>query len=302
MDKSSFKKGIFFAVSAYVMWGSLPVYWKAISAVNSLHLFSFRILFSMLLVCSILIAQKNINWLTIFKDRKKALLMVLESFAISFNLGLFVWAVHNGFTIQTSLGNFIAPLIAVMMGLCFFKERLNVLQWIAFAMALTGVLILSFFTGAPPWVSLGLAFSFALYGLLKKSVTLSAMESLGAEMLIASPVSLVILLIPLAASQGRFPDFHGLLYLAELPLFTMILFLLCGAVTIFPMYLFSKGAKLLPLSTLGFIKYINPTLTFLTGVFIFREPFPLRNLIPFGFIWAAVILYIISLKFVPKLK
>ena len=303
MDKSSFRRGVFFAILAYVLWGSLPIYWRSLSAVNPLHLFCFRILFSMLLVGTILLAKKNISWLVLFKDRRKALLMVLESFAICFNLGLFVWAINTGNIIQTSLGNYIAPLISVVLGLCFFKEKLCRLQWLAFAFALAGVLILTVFTGAPPWISLGLAFSFALYGLLKKNVSLSAMESLGAEVLIATPVCLLLLFIPFGAGQGgTFPSVQGLFYLADLPLVTLFLLLLCGVVTILPMYFFSKGAKMLPLSTLGFIKYINPTLTFITGVFIFREPFPLRNLIPFGFIWAAVVLYIISLRLAAREK
>jgi chloramphenicol-sensitive protein RarD len=301
MDKSSFGRGIFFALSAYIMWGSSPIYWKSISAINPFHLFCFRLLFSLVLVGSILFAQRNIAWLAVFKDRRKALLMILETFAISFNMGLFVWAISNGYTIQTSLGNYIAPLISVVLGLCFFKEKLNRLQWFAFALAITGVLILTVFTGSLPWISLGLAFSFALFSLLKKNVSLSALESLGAEMLVISPVCLALLFIPFGTTQdSAFSGVQGLFYILKLPLPILILFLLCGVVTIMPMYMFSRGAKMLSLSTLGFVKYINPTLTFLTGVFIFREPFPLRNLIAFGFIWAATVLYIISLKITPK--
>ena len=301
MNSSSFGKGIFFAASAYVLWGILPMYWKLISAVSSLHLICFRILFSFLLVSGILFAQKNISWLGFFGSRRKGFLLVLEAFAISFNWGLYIWAVNGGHIIETSLGNYMSPVISIVLGLCFFREKLKLLQWFAFALVIAGVLILTVFTGAPPWVSLGLAFSFSLYGLLKKNVSLTALESLGAETLIASPFCLLLLFMPLGTTQGSvFPDWQGLFYLTELPVHTLVLFLLCGAVTTLPMYLFSKGAKMLPLSTLGFVQYVNPTLTFLSGVFVFREAFPLKNLIAYGCIWTAVILYVISLKFTPR--
>jgi chloramphenicol-sensitive protein RarD len=229
--------------------------------------------------------------------------MVLAALIISFNWGLYIWAVNEGHTIEAALGYYINPLISVVLGLCVLRERLNPMQVIAFSLAVAGVLILTVFSGRLPWISLGLALSFGVYGLIKKTVSLSALESLGVETLIASPLGIILLIGPFGnllatgaqETGGGFSDYHGLSYLAELPVLTLCILLLCGAVTTVPLYLFAKSAKLLPLSTLGFIQFVAPTLTFLTGVFIFRESFPPHNFIVFGFIWAAAILYIISL-------
>ena len=280
--------GVFCAVSAYFLWGILPLYWKLLSALNPLHILAFRILFSLLLVGGILLARKNISWLGFYKDARKSVLMILAALLISFNWGLYIWSVNNGHTIEAALGYYINPLVSVVLGLCVFRERLNFLQAVAFALAVIGVLLLTVLTGAPPWISLGLALSFGVYGLIKKAVNLAALESLGVETLLASPLGLALLL--------GFPRRQGLSWLTGLPVSTLLLLLLCGAVTTLPLYLFTKGAKLLPLSTLGFFQFISPTLTFLIGILAFRESFPLHDFIVFGFIWTAVILYIVSLR------
>jgi len=292
--------GVFFAVTAYLLWGILPLYWKLLAALNPLHILAFRILLSLLLTGGILLARKNTSWLGFYKDKRKRTLMILAGLIISFNWGLYIWAVNEGHTIEAALGYYINPLVSVVLGLCVFREKLNRLQILAFSIAVTGVLILTVLSGAPPWISLGLALSFGLYGLIKKAVNIPALESLGIETLIASPLGLILLINPLGTGSESSHQ-QGLSYLTELPFSTVLILLFCGAVTTIPLYLFAKGAKLLPLSTLGFIQFIAPTLTFLVGVFVFRESFPLHDFIVFGFIWTAVILYIISLKrVVPK--
>lgn len=302
MDKSSFRSGVIFACSAYFLWGILPLYWKLLAAISPLHILAFRILFSLLLVSSILFVQKNISWLSFYQDKRKTFMLILAALIISFNWGLYIWAVNQGHTIEAALGYYINPLISVVLGLIVLREKLNMMQILAFAFAVAGVLILTVLTGAPPWISLGLALSFGIYGLIKKTVNISALESLGVETLIASPVGIVLLIGPfgnllLTSNMPETGDefSNRLSYLMELPVATLLVLLLCGAVTTLPLYLFAKGAKILPLSTLGFIQFIAPTLTFLTGVFIFRESFPLLNLIAFIFIWTAAILYIVSL-------
>lgn len=298
MGKSSFGKGVLFAVSAYIMWGILPVYWKLLLAVPSLHILGFRIIFSLFLVSAVLFAQKNFSWLRFYRDRRKGILLTLAAFSVSVNWGLYIWAVNSGHIIESSLGYYINPLVSVLLGICFLKEKLKFLQAIAFALAFAGVTVITVFTGKLPWVSLGLAVTFGLYGLLKKTITLSALESLGIETLIASPLGLVLLLIPLGTREGaRFPDFQGLFYFLKLPFHVLLPLFLCGLASSFPLYMFAKGAKLLPLSTLGFLQFISPTMTFLTGVFVYGESFPLRNYIAFGFIWTAAILYVISLNY-----
>jgi chloramphenicol-sensitive protein RarD len=296
MDKSSFGKGIFFSVLAYFLWGILPVYWKLLSAVDSLHILAYRILFSLILTGGILFAMKNNLWLKFYKDKRNRILLTLASITISVNWGLYIWAVNSGHTIDTSLGYYINPLLSIALGLCFFREKLKLLQAISFGLAFAGVTILTVLTGKLPMISLGLAFSFALYGLLKKTVNISSLESLAVETLIASPLGLFLLFTTFGAGQGgKVFALQGISYWLELPLLSLFILLLCGGVTTFPLYLFSRGAKAIPLSTLGFIQFLSPTLSFLTGFFIFGESFPPRNFIAFGFIWTAAILYIISL-------
>ena len=297
MERPSLGKGFLFAVSAYLLWGILPIYWKLLAAVSPLHILGFRILFSLILVSAILFSRRNFSWLRFFRDRRKGTLLILAAFTLSFNWGLYIWAVNSGHTIEASVGYYINPLVSIVLGLCFFRESLKPLQWAAFGLAMAGVLISTVFAGAPPWISLGLALSFGFYGLIKKAVDLSALESLGAETLIASPLGLLLLLLPFTAGGN---SGQGLSYVSELPVPVLLLILGSGAVTTLPLYLFAKGTRLLPLSTMGFIQFVAPTLTFLEGVFVFHESFPPRNFLVFGCIWAAVILYIISLKITPR--
>ena len=288
-------RGFVYAASSYFLWGLLPLYWKLLAGINSMHILSFRILLSLILCGGILLAQKNISWLSIYKNRLKFLFLALSGLAISFNWGLYIWAVNGGFTIEASLGYYITPLISVVLGMCFFGEKMKPLQVAAFILAFTGVLILTILTGSLPWISLCLAFSFALYGLLKKKVNMPALETLAVETMVAAPLGLILIFTSLGtALDGGHPNPGNISYIVEMPPLTLFLLFLAGAATTLPLYLFSKGARLLPLSTLGFIQFLSPTMTFLTGIFIFKEHFPARNFIVFAFIWSAVILYIIS--------
>ncbi|MDR2542177.1 MAG: EamA family transporter RarD, partial [Treponema sp.] len=249
---------------------------------------------SLILVSGILFAGRNFAWLKFLKDKKEGISLIIAGLLVSFNWILYIWAVNNGRTIEAALGYYINPLISVVLGMCILRERINLLQIIAFSMAVIGVVILFVFTGRPPWISLGLALSFGIYGLIKKTVKFSAMESLGIETLTALPVSIILLIG--SFGTGQFSNQQGISYLTELPVITLIFLVPCGLVTMLPLYLFAKGVKILPLSTIGFLQFIAPTLTFLTGVFIFKESFLPFNYIVFGFIWLAVILYVVSLK------
>ena len=300
MNNSSFGRGIFFAAAAFILWGILPVYWKLLAAIKDTHLLALRIILSLILVAAILLIQKKYAWLAVFKDRKKGFLLILAALALSANWGLFIWAVNKGHTIEASLGYYINPLVSIALGLIFFREKLKSLQWAAFGLAAAGVLTLTFMSGSFPWISMGLALTFGVYGLFKKTNKLSALESLGAETLAAAPAGLFLLLFSFRQNGSGLsqivPGWQDLSYLASLPVHTLIILSLCGAVTSFPLYCFSRGAKILPLSTLGFIQFFTPTLQFLAGYFLFTEYFPAQYFAAFTCIWLAVILYIISLK------
>jgi len=291
MDKT-FGKGIIFASLSFFLWGVFPLYWKFLIAVDSLHILAFRILLSLILVGAILLAKKDTAWLAVFREPKKAAILIPTALLICCNWGLYIWAVNRGHTLEASLGYYINPLVSIMLGLIFFRERLRPLQWVAVAIALAGVLILTLASGSLPWISLSLALTFGIYGLLKKKLALSALESLGAETLASAPIGIFLLLFNFGGSS-----FSGSLsYLAGLPPQTWVLLALCGFVTALPLYCFAHGAKLLPLSTLGFTQFISPTLQFALGLFVFKENFPSHHFVAFIFIWTAVIVYIVSLK------
>ena len=287
---SNFGKGVFFAVSAYLVWGFLPIYWRLLSAINPIHILGFRIIFSLLSVGLVLLIAGNRSWLKFYKNKKTRTGMITASILVTFNWGLYIWAVTGGYTIEAALGYYINPLFSIAMGIIILKEKLRLMQIVSFSLAFIGVLILTILTGRLPWISLCLAITFAIYGFIKKTVNLSALESLGVETLLASPIGLFLLFIVFEGGQNVQN------YITVLPISTIVILILSGVATSLPLYLFAKGARMLPLSTMGFIQFISPTLTFLTGLLIFRESFPVQNFIAFGFIWAAAIIYIASLK------
>jgi chloramphenicol-sensitive protein RarD len=288
-------KGFLCAFLAYCMWGILPLYWKLLISVDSLHILGFRILLSLVLVGIPLAARKNSAWLEVFGKRQTAGLMILTALLLCCNWGIYIWAVNSGRTLEASLGYYINPLVSIVLGLVFFRERLRPLQWAAVAIAFAGVLILTVLSGAIPLVSLSLALTFGFYGLLKKKFALSALESLGAETLASAPVGIALLCLSFGQTT-TFGGLQSLAYLGGLPPQVWALLALSGLFTALPLYFFAHGAKLLPLSALGFTQFISPTLNFVVGLFVFREAFPLHDFAAFAFIWTAVIIYIISLR------
>jgi chloramphenicol-sensitive protein RarD len=280
-------KGSLFALLAYLFWGLFPSYWKLLSPVHSAHILAARILFALLFVGALLLARKNTSWLIHFRDRKKRARIIVSAVLITINWGVYIFAVNAGHTVEASLGYFINPLISILLGLALFHEKLKTLQWAAFALAAAGVALLTVFTGRLPLIALALSLSFAFYGLAKKTLAFDALEALAAETLASLPFAAALLFIPAAPAAG-------LSYIGALPWYLLVCLVLAGPVTALPLIFFAKGARLIPLSMLGFIQFVNPILQFLTGVLIFREAFPPRNLLCFAFIWAAAALYCVS--------
>ncbi|MCL2601172.1 MAG: EamA family transporter RarD [Treponema sp.] len=304
MTNTPFGKGLFFACLAFFLWGMFTMYWRLLIAVHPLHILALRILLSLALVGTILLAKKNFAWLAAFKKPKNAGFLVLAGLLLCCNWGLYIWAINHGRTIEASLGYYINPLVSVLLGLLFFRERLLSLQWIAVAVAFLGVLILAVLSGVLPWISIVLAMTFGFYSLLKKKLSLSALESLGAETLASMPIGFLLLFVSFGQAEDSvlpvFAGRQGLAYFATLPVHTLALLALCGVVTMLPLYFFARSAKLLPLSAIGFTQFIGPTIQFLIGLFVFGEPFPPHYVVAFVLIWIAVILYIVSLKPMPR--
>jgi chloramphenicol-sensitive protein RarD len=283
---SGFTKGVLLVVFAYILWGVLPVYWHILKFAGPLRILGCRIIFSLVSTVIALGITGNRTWLRLITKKENRFYTIGAGLVVAFNWGLYIWAVNTGHTIDASLGYYINPLVTVLLGLIFLKEKLNILQWGAFGTAVIGVILLTVFSGIFPWIALLLAVSFGLYGLFKKKNSAAALPALGAETLAAFPAGLVLLLFPA-------PPYSSVLSFSPVQ---WAILATTGIVTAVPLLAFSKGAKLLPLSTAGFLQFINPTILFFLSVFIFGESFPLKNLWAFGFIWAAVILYCISLR------
>jgi chloramphenicol-sensitive protein RarD len=276
-------KGLVYALGAYLTWGLLPIYWKLLHVVTPLEIVSHRIVWSFVVVLAILAYRRQWQWLKpTLHDRKTLLTFVLISILITVNWGVYIWAVNAGFVVETSLGYFINPLINVVLGVFFLRERLRLWQWVAVGVAFIGVLYLTLTYGTLPWVALTLAFSFGFYGLLKKTASLNALEGFSLETaFIFGPALLYLAYLQLigAGSWG------------QLDLTTELLLIFSGVITAGPLLMFAAAARRIPLSLLGLLQYLAPTMQFLLGVFVYGEPFSRSRLVGFSLIWLALIIY-----------
>ena len=276
------KKGILYALGAYITWGFFPFYWKLLAGVPALQLLGHRILWSFITLIAILLIARQ--WKTIQKALNRRVLTIYSVAAvlIAINWLTYVWAVGQGFIIETSLGYFINPLLSVLLGVIFLRERLRPLQWLPIGLATLGVLYLTFAYGSLPWVALTLAVSFGFYGLVKKNAPLDSLPGLTMETGILFLPALGFLLYSEFSGTGAFLHITPLLNLMLLG---------AGPVTILPLLLFASAAKRIPLTMIGVLQYVNPTIQFLLGTFVYKEPFDHHRLIGFGIVWLALILF-----------
>lgn len=286
----NYKQGIFFGLAAYVLWGVLPVYWKALELVSPFEILSSRFMWSCVFVFLLIIFQKKWPLFTkevkqVFSNVKTGAAMAAAGITISFNWGTFIWAVNNGHIVETSMGYYINPLVSILFAVVFLRERLDKMQLAAITCAFIGVASMVYSFGKIPWVSLTLAFTFALYGLLKKILPVSALTSIMLETLLITPLALVY-----EYSLWQ----QGVSFYASGNLQVIMMLTGAGVVTAIPLLLFTAGARLLPLKIIGFLQYISPTLTLLIGVFVYNEAFTASHLLAFGWIWAALLLFIVS--------
>ena len=286
----NYKQGIFFGLASYVLWGILPVYWKALELVSPFEILSSRFMWSCVFVFLLIIFQKKWPLFTkevklVFSNVKTGAAMAAAGITISFNWGTFIWAVNNGHIVETSMGYYINPLVSILFAVVFLRERLDKMQLAAITCAFIGVASMAYSFGKIPWVSLTLAFTFALYGLLKKILPVSALTSIMLETLLITPLALVY-----EYSLWQ----QGVSFYASGNLQVIMMLTGAGVVTAIPLLLFTAGARLLPLKIIGFLQYISPTLTLLIGVFVYNEAFTASHLLAFGWIWAALLLFIVS--------
>ncbi len=280
------RKGILFAISAYVMWGLFPLYWKQLQAIPAKEIVAHRIVWSLVFLGIIISSKKQIvrALKTIRKPRIIAIYTCSASL-IFVNWLTYIWAVNSGYIVDASLGYFINPLVSVLLGIIFFRERLRVGQWIAILLACAGVGYLTFKYGALPWIGLVLAFSFGTYGLIKKLAPLEALEGQTIEM--------AFLTIP-ALSFLIYLETHHRASFGHAGFTPSLLLILGGAVTAIPLLMFSAAARQIPLSMIGILQYLAPSLQFSIGVWVYGESFPTYKLVGYSFIWSALLVYTIE--------
>lgn len=276
-------KGVLFALAAYILWGFFPLYFKAIQQVSALQILAHRIAWGFVFTLAVVLVLRQ--WkefrASVF-NRRTFLIYAGASVVLGINWFTYVWAVITNHVVESSLGYFINPIVSVLLGVIFLRERLRTFQWVAIAMVTAGVVYLTVTFGQLPWISLVLAVTFGFYGLLKKIAPLGALHGITLETAVLTIPSLVYLLIVNANGTGTFGH--------STPLLDFLL-VLSGPVTAIPLLLFATGARRIPLTTIGLLQYIAPTLQFLLGVLVFHEPFDQSRLIGFMIIWLALVLF-----------
>lgn len=279
------KKGPFYIVTCYILWGLLPIFWKTLAALDSLYVLAARIVWSLVFILAVLFLRKNYSGIVqVFHDKKEWLLLTLAGGLICINWGVFVWAVNSGHLLDSSLAYYMNPILAILLGTLIFHEKLTGTQWLAVAITFAGLVITIFQYGRIPWISLVIGGSFAAYGAVKKMVHVDADTSLFMETLTLTPFALGFMLWSEWHSIGALGVLHG---------FQWLLLPLAGIVTTVPLLFFAKGIRSTPMVLSGILMYINPTLQLLIGVFLYHENFTSTHAILFGFVWSGLALYLL---------
>ena len=274
-------KGSLYALGAYVIWGFFPIYFKLLHQAPAVQVVCHRIVWSFILLAILLFARKEWNRLrAAITSPKFILIFMISSILLTANWLIYIYGVQSGFIIEASLGYFINPLVSVLLGVIFLRERLRPMQWAPVALAAAGVIYLTLDYGHLPWIALLLALTFGLYGLAKKTSPLGSFYGLSLETGLMFIPCLAYLFFVESRATGAFGHSSAL---------TNILLVFTGPITTVPLLLFGAAARKINLSMLGLLQYIAPTLQFLIGVWIYHEPFTLANLVGFCVIWIALI-------------
>ena len=271
------------AVGAYTIWGFMPLFFKQLQGISPVEIVAHRVMWSVLLVLAILWARRSLHeFRTAITDPRTRRFMLASTTLIAGNWLIYIWAITNQHILAGSLGYYINPLINVALGVVFFSERMNRTQLIAIALAAAGVMVLASESLASIWISLSLAGSFGLYGMVRKMAPVGSLPGLACE---------TVLMLPFAIGYALWAHLYdptpGFGYTA----YTDAFLIAGGAITTIPLLLFASAARKMPLSTLGFIQFIGPTIQFMLGVFVYDEPFTRAHAICFALIWSAVAVF-----------
>lgn len=277
------RRGTLYGVAAYVLWGLFPIYWKLLDFAGADELLAHRVVWCLLVVVLLLAVQRQWAWLrTVGTDRSAMTRMSLAAALIGVNWYLYIYGVNSDRVVETALGYFINPIVTVLIGVLVLAERLRPVQWAAIGLGTIAVLVLTIDYGRPPWIALGLAFTFAFYGLLKKQVgaSVGAVQSLTIET--------AVLFLP-ALGWLLWLGSRGDLSFGDVGFADSLLLATTGVATAIPLLFFAAAARRIPLSVIGLLQYLAPVLQFVTGVFIFDEPMPASRLIGFTLVWGALL-------------
>ena len=275
-------KGILYSITVYALWGFFPIYWKLLHHVPALQLLGHRIVWSFLLLLGVIFITKRWNEFRVTLNAPTFRIYLIAALLIGVNWLTYVWAVNAGFIVETSLGYFINPLLSVLMGVLLLREQLRPMQLIPVALAAIGVVYLTFAYGQLPWIALLLAFTFGFYGLVKKIAPLGPVYGLTLET--------GILFLPALAYLGVVQADNTAAFL-HAGITSDLLMIGAGLVTTIPLLMFASAAKQIPLTMIGVLQYIAPTIQFLIGVFIYKETFDQSRLIGFSIVWLALIIF-----------
>ncbi len=276
-------RGMWLAIGAYAVWGFFPLYFHALQTVPPLEILGHRVVWALLFLAGVLTWRRQWGWLkTALGQKRVVLTFAAAGTLLAVNWVTYIWGVNSGYVVETSLGYFINPLVSIFLGMVFLHERLRPGQWLAIGVAVVGVVYLTFSYGRLPWIALVLAFSFGTYGLLRKIGKLGSLEGLTLETGFMFLPALGFLL---------WQEFQGTAAFAHADGLTTLLLGLAGVTTAVPLLMFGQAAREIPLTVIGILQYIAPTIQFLIGVLIFQEPFPPERLIGFAFIWVALLVY-----------
>jgi chloramphenicol-sensitive protein RarD len=288
-------KGTLAGIGAYILWGLFPIYWRFLESLPAVEILAHRVVWSVAFMGILLIVHKDLGWVRpTVRNRRIMLTYITAAVLLAINWLTYIWAVNSGYVVEASLGYFINPLVNFLLGVIFFGEKLRSGQIAAVLVAVAGVVYLTLSYGSLPWISLVLAFTFGMYGLIKKAAPLESTHGFSLETAVLFLPALILLLYQGGVGSGGFIQQGAT---------TTLLLILAGPVTAIPLLLFGFAARSIPLSMLGFIQYITPTLQFLLGVFVYNEPFPPTRLVGFCIIWTALLLYTLeSVYFNRKLR
>ncbi|WP_169949910.1 EamA family transporter RarD [Microbispora sp. H11081] len=272
------RRGVLYGVAAYMMWGLFPLYWPLIKPSGAVEILAHRMIWSLVVVVTILAVRRHWSWLRTTTPRQ-LILLALAAVTISTNWGVYIYAVNTGHVVESALGYFMNPLVVVLFGVLIFRERLRRWQWVAVGLGALAVLILTLDYGRLPWIALVLAFSFGTYGLIKKAAGVGSAESLTIETLVLLVPALGYLIVLQVNGTGTFGN-HGLGH--------ALLLVLSGVVTAVPLMLFTAAALRVPLTVIGLLQYIAPVLQFLCGVLVAHETMPASRWAGFVVVWLAL--------------